>query len=75
MASFFLVFMPAISELTMTVLLTGPGNETLGTLIFQLQEYGDASGGGAAVLAFFVLVMIVTLNGILKISTKGKYGL
>lgn len=75
MASFFLVFMPAFSELTMSVLLTGPGNETIGTLIFQLQEYGDASGGGAAVLAFCVLVLIIILNATLKFSTKGKYGL
>lgn len=75
MASFFLVFMPTLSELTMTVLLTGPGNETLGTLIFQLQEYGDASGGGAAVLAFCVVMVIVALNGLLKLSTNGKYGL
>jgi iron(III) transport system permease protein len=75
MASFFLVFMPAFSELTMTVLLTGPGNETIGTLIFQMQEYGDASGGGAAVLAFFVLLVIIAMNTILKLSTKGKYGL
>lgn len=75
MASFFLVFMPAFSELTMSVLLTGPGNETIGTLIFQLQEYGDASGGGAAVLAFCVLMLIVVMNASLKITTKGKYGL
>jgi iron(III) transport system permease protein len=75
MASFFLVFMPAFSELTMSVLLTGPGNETIGTLIFQLQEYGDASGGGAAVLAFCVLLLIIALNGTLKLTTKGKYGL
>lgn len=74
-ASFFLVFMPSFSELTMTVLLTGPGNETLGTLIFQLQEYGDASGGGAAVLSFFVIVLIIVMNGLLKLVTKGKYGL
>jgi iron(III) transport system permease protein len=75
MASFFLVFMPAFSELTMSVLLTGPGNETIGTLIFQLQEYGDASGGGAAVLAFCVLILIILMNVVLKLSTKGKYGL
>jgi iron(III) transport system permease protein len=74
-ASFFLVFMPAFSELTMSVLLTGPGNETIGTLIFQLQEYGDASGGGAAVLAFFVLVLIIFFNLAIKVMTKGKYGL
>lgn len=75
MAAFFLVFMPAFSELTMTVLLTGPGNETIGTLIFQLQEYGDASGGGAAVLSFCTLLLIVVMNFILKLLTKGKYGL
>ncbi len=75
MASFFLVFMPAFSELTMSVLLTGPGNETIGTLIFQLQEYGDASGGGAVVLAFCVLMLIISVNALLKITTKGKYGL
>ncbi|MFZ4713209.1 MAG: ABC transporter permease [Bacteriovoracaceae bacterium] len=75
MASLFLVFMPAFSELTMTVLLTGPGNETIGTLIFQLQEYGDASGGGAAVLSFLTLILIIATNWILKLSTKGKYGL
>lgn len=74
-AGFFLVFMPAFSELTMSVLLTGPGNETIGTLIFQLQEYGDASGGGAAVLAFVVLTLIIFINSSLKILTKGKYGL
>ena len=41
MASAFLVFMPVISELTMTILLTGPGLETIGPLIFQFQEYSD----------------------------------
>ncbi len=40
-----------------------------------MQEYGDASGGGAAVLAFFVLLVIVSMNTILKLATKGKYGL
>lgn len=74
-ASFFLVFMPAFSELTMTVLLTGPGNETIGTLIFQLHEYGDASGGGAAVLSFLTLLIIILINWFLKFLTKGKYGL
>jgi iron(III) transport system permease protein len=52
MAALFLVFMPAFSELTMSVLLTGPGNETIGTLIFQLQEYGDASGSGGSSIIF-----------------------
>lgn len=75
MAALFLVFMPAFSELTMSVLLTGPGNETVGTLIFQLQEYGDASGSGAAVLSFCTLILILFLNFSLKFMTKGKFGL
>ncbi|TNF02481.1 MAG: iron ABC transporter permease [Deltaproteobacteria bacterium] len=75
MASWFLVFMPAFSELTMTILLTGPGLETLGTLIFQLQEYGDASGGAAAVLALLTVVAVGLINYLVKFISKGKYGL
>ena len=74
-ASWFLVFMPAFSELTMTILLSGPGIETMGTLLFQLQEYGDASGGGAAVLALFVIVMVTVINYLVKFLSKGRYGL
>lgn len=74
-ASFFLVLMPVMSELTMTVLLTGPGLETIGSLIFHLQEYSDIGGGGAAVLSCFVVVFILTLNLILKKISQGRYGL
>jgi iron(III) transport system permease protein len=74
-ASWFLVFMPAFSELTMTILLTGPGLETLGTLIFQLQEYGDASGGAAAVLALLTVMAVGLINYLVKFFSKGKYGL
>jgi iron(III) transport system permease protein len=74
-ASWFLVFMPCFSELTMTILLTGPGLETVGTVLFQLQEYADASGGGAAVLAIFVVGLVTLINAVVKISSKGKYGL
>jgi len=74
-AAWFLVFMPAMSELTMTVLLTGPGMETLGTLIFQLQEYADASGGGASVLALVVVLAIIAINATVKKLSAGRYGL
>lgn len=75
MASAFLVFMPTLSELTMTILLTGPGLETIGTLIFQLQEYSDVGGGGAAVLSCLVVLFVLTLNFSLKTLSKGRYGL
>lgn len=74
-ASAFLVFMPVLSELTMTILLTGPGLETMGTLIFSLQEYSDVGGGGASVLSCLVVMFILALNFALKIFSKGRYGL
>jgi iron(III) transport system permease protein len=74
-SSWFLVFMPCFSELTMTILLSGPGLETLGTLIFQLQEYADASGGGAAVLALCTITTVAGINYFVKFISKGKYGL
>ncbi|WP_409477213.1 ABC transporter permease [Pseudobdellovibrio sp. HCB154] len=74
-ASMFLVFMPVLSELTMTILLTGPGLETIGTLIFSLQEYSDMGGGGASVLSVIVVVFILLLNFGLKVLSKGRYGL
>lgn len=74
-ASWFLVFMPAMTELTMTILLTGPGLETLGTLIFQMQDYSDASGGGAAVLSLCTVIAVICLNTMVKFASKGKYGL
>lgn len=74
-ASTFFIFMPVMSELTMTILLTGPGLETVGTLIFSLQEYSDVAGGGASVLSLLVVAIIFSLNFILKKLSKGHYGL
>jgi iron(III) transport system permease protein len=75
MASAFLVFMPVISELTMTILLTGPGLDTIGPLIFQFQEYSDMGGGGASVLSVIVIAFVLILNFTLKALSKGRYGL
>ena len=74
-ASWFLVFMPALSEMTMSLLLTGPSLETIGTLTFQLQEYADASGGGASVLALIVITAVILINLLVKRVSRGKYGL
>lgn len=75
MASAFLVFMPVLSELTMTILLTGPGLDTVGPLIFQFQEYSDVGGGGASVLSAIVIVFVLILNFALKTLSRGRYGL
>ena len=74
-AAWFLIFMPVMSELTMSVLLSGPGLETIGTVIFQLQEYADAGGGGASVLALIVVGAVILVNAVVRRLSGGKYGL
>lgn len=61
-ASWFLIFMPAFSELTMSVLLAGPKTETLGTVLFDLQEYADPPS--ASVLAVLILALILAAYGL-----------
>ncbi|MBI4043092.1 MAG: iron ABC transporter permease, partial [Deltaproteobacteria bacterium] len=70
--SWFLIFMPVFSELTMSILLYGPGTETVGTVLFELQNYADPQAG--AVLAMVVVVLVLTSNGLVKWATEGKYG-
>ena len=53
---FILTALPALSELTMSVLLAGPGTETLGTVLFQLLEY--ASPLAACALACCLLLLL-----------------
>lgn len=52
-AAALLTALPILTELTMSVLLTGPGAATLGTVLFQLQEYADQPS--AAALAWLLL--------------------
>jgi iron(III) transport system permease protein len=56
-AGWFLVFMPAFGELTMSILLVGPGTETVGTVLFALQEYADPPS--ASVVAVLILGFIL----------------
>lgn len=59
---FFLVSMPVFTELTMSVLLTGPGASTLGTLLFQLQEYANPSAAAALAFVLLTVAMILALT-------------
>lgn len=72
-AAVFLALVPMLSELTMSVLLAGPGTETLGTLVFRLQEYADP--GSASVLAVVIAVATLILNTTLKAVSKGSFGI
>lgn len=67
-----LAFVPMLSELTMSILLTGTGTETLGALIYRLQEYADP--GSAAVLAVVTTGSILILNTFLRRISRGGFG-
>ncbi|MCB9254734.1 MAG: iron ABC transporter permease [Bdellovibrionaceae bacterium] len=68
---FMLTVLPVLSELTMSVLLTGPGLETLGTLMFQLQEYAHPSA--ACALATLLVVFLVALvGGVRRLGAIGR---
>lgn len=58
-AAWLLAALPMFTELTMSVLLTGPGGATLGTVLFQLQEYANQSA--AAALAWMMLTVALVL--------------
>lgn len=57
-----LVFLLAVNELTVSALLWSAGNETLGVLIFNLDE------GGESVLASAVSVLVVVMVALLMLA-------
>jgi len=71
-AGWFLAFSPALTELTLSMLLFSVGNETLGTVVYGLHQEGKV--GMTAALAFIVLVFVVLVNTITSRVTKGKLG-
>jgi len=71
-AGWFLAFMPALTELTLSILLFSVGNETLGTVVYGLHQEGKI--GLTAALAFLVVVIVVALNMITNKVTKGQLG-
>ncbi len=71
-AGWFLSFSPALTELTLSMLLFSVGNETLGTVVYGLHQEGKV--GMTAALAFIILIFVVLLNRITIRITQGKMG-
>lgn len=69
----FLVFMPALRELTISALLWSSRNETIGVMVFNLQEAGDVSG--AAALASVMMLFLVVANTVARRLSGGKLGI
>lgn len=71
-AGWFLVFMPAFSELTMSVILTDTEIETIGVRMYRMREYKSPTQ--ASVLATIVLGLVIGSNLLLRRLSGGRYG-
>ena len=71
-AGWILVFMPAIRELTISILLYAHGTETIGVVVFNLQDAGYREV--AAALACIVIVILIVGNTFLRKLTAGVSG-
>ena len=58
LAGWLLVFVPALTELTVSVLLWSVGNETVGVAVYNLQDHGNLVGSASLALVVMVLVLI-----------------
>jgi iron(III) transport system permease protein len=71
-SGFFMVFLPAMRELTTSVLLYGPKSRTLGVQIYQLRDNGYMCQASA--LAAVTIVIIIVSNKIVEFITKDRKG-
>lgn len=69
---FFLVLIPILGELTMSVFLASPSYRSLGTVLFDLQDYADQGSAGA--LSILLLVLILAANQAARWLTRGRVG-
>ena len=69
-SGFFLIFLPAMRELTTSVLLYGPYTRTLGVAIFSLRNDGYITTASA--LAAVAIVLIIALNTLVNAVLKDR---
>jgi iron(III) transport system permease protein len=69
---FFLVLVPALGELTMSVFLQSPSFRSLGTVLFDLQDYADSASAGA--LSMLLLLAILAANEAGRVLSGGRAG-
>ena len=71
-AGWFLAFIPALTELTLSILLFSVNNETLGVVVFGLHQEGKVNL--TAALAFIVTIVVLLLNLLTRRITGGRLG-
>lgn len=72
MGGFFLVSIPMLGELTMSVFLVSPNFYSIGTVLFDLQDYADQASASA--LAIILVLAIITLNEVTRRLSRGRLG-
>jgi iron(III) transport system permease protein len=70
-AGWFLAFIPAFAELTLSILLVSVGHETIGVVIFGLHEEGKIALSAA--LAFLVTVLLVGINLLSRTALRADF--
>jgi len=71
-SGFFLIFLPAMRELTTSVLLYGPYTRTLGVAIYSLKTDGNVVQASA--LASLAILLIIVCNALVRFITKDRKG-
>jgi len=71
-AGWILVFMPGLRELTISILLYSHGTETIGVVVYNLQDAGYREV--AAALACIVIVLLIAGNVLIRRITGGVSG-
>jgi iron(III) transport system permease protein len=72
-AGWVLAFIPAVAELTLSILLFSVGNETLGVVIFALNDEGKIAL--TAALAFLVTMLLLVVNVLARAVLRGAAGI
>jgi len=71
-AGWFLAFIPAVAELTLSILLFSAGNETLGVVVFGLHDEGKIALSAA--LAVLVTTILVAINLVTRRVLRAEAG-
>lgn len=71
-ATWFLVFIPSLTELTMSAILYSIGNETIGVMVFSFHQEGKAPA--TAALSVVLTVIVFALNALTRLFSGNKLG-
>lgn len=71
LAGWFLVFMPCLRELTISILLWGPDTPTIGVAVFEMQDAGYYTS--AAAMASLLLAVVLVGDFVLRRFTGARF--